>query len=138
MVELSMNSVPGRAEAIRPAGPRNTSRTCWPLGSMVMTASAPSVTATVEDLHVIPALPAASIAEALTSKPRTSWPAFARLAAIGPPMLPSPINPTTLMIVSSFAFLCWSEAQFLGAERGEVGGDGGFRYFGKSGRLPAG
>ena len=84
-------------------------------------------TATVAGFaRVIPALPAASIAAALTSNPRTSWPAFDEVGRHRPAHVAEPDKSNNAHDRFLVCFLCWREAQFLGAERGEVGGDGGF------------
>src|SRR5688572_11882949 len=68
---------------------------------MVTTASA-SLQASAADLaFLLPCWTARSRASALRSKARTSWPALARLAAMPPPMLPSPMN-ATRAILSTF------------------------------------
>src|SRR5690349_10821688 len=50
------------------------------------------------------------------------WPAFARLRAIGPPMAPSPMNPTLPAIVS-LRWLFWLDAtrDVDGEPRDEIG-----------------
>src|SRR5262245_1201707 len=64
---------------------------------MVITASA-SLHASAIDCTFVPP-PAASRAPAssLTSKPETAWPILTRFAAMGSPILPSPIKPTFAM-----------------------------------------
>ncbi len=65
---------------------------------MVMTTSAPAAAAAAEGATATPAARAATSAAALRSKPRTAWPALTRLAAMGAPMLPSPMNAMAAMM----------------------------------------
>src|SRR5688572_6660417 len=89
MVELSMRSVPGWTTSRSSA---QTDRTCSPAGSIVMTASAPARVSVAEAATTTPCSAAARQEAADRSKPATRQPAFTRLAAIGPPMLPSPMK----------------------------------------------
>ena len=91
-----MKSAPSLATGRRSA---QTARTCLAAGSMVMTTSAsPSRTAATAEGSIATPVPAAAAREASEmSKPTTGWPAFTRLAAIGPPMLPSPMKAMVLM-----------------------------------------
>ncbi len=69
-----------------------TEITCLPAGSMVMTTSAPFTAAAALSAIAAPSL-FAWLREASTrSKAITLWPALTRLAAIGPPILPRPMN----------------------------------------------
>ena len=94
MVEQSMNSVPCRACG---AMSFHTDSTCSPAGSMVTTTSAPSTVALALAAIWTPSLADASRDAGTTSKPAIWWPAFTRLAAIGAPILPKPINPMVAM-----------------------------------------
>ena len=106
MVELSTRSASFGARASTPSSPRYTARECSPLGSMVMTTSAPSSASFMVRNVCTPPSRAAAIAASLRSKPRTSWPAATRLADIGAPMWPRPIQVMVLMwCVLSW---CWS------------------------------
>jgi hypothetical protein len=89
-----------------------TARRIAPLGSMVMTTSAPAAASAA-----LAAVAAPSTVTPATSKPVTAWPAAARFAAIGAPMLPSPMNP----IFMALSLLL--ECQCLRAERQEHGRD---------------
>ncbi|SIN59326.1 Uncharacterised protein [Mycobacteroides abscessus subsp. abscessus] len=60
---------------------------------MVNTTSAPASTSAISSTTVTPVLSAAASASPERSKPRTVCPAATRLAAIGPPMFPKPIQP---------------------------------------------
>ncbi|VXD07536.1 hypothetical protein SPHINGOT1_80139 [Sphingomonas sp. T1] len=68
-----------------------------PAGNIVTIASAPSAASAADATGRQPAAFALASASALRSNARTSWPFFARLAAIPPPMLPSPMNPMRAM-----------------------------------------
>jgi hypothetical protein len=97
MVEQSMNSVPCRACGTISF---HTDSTCSPAGSMVTTTSALSTVALALATICTPSLAEASRDVATTSKPKTWPPALTRLAAIGPPMLPRPMNPMLAMFAS--------------------------------------
>ena len=93
-----MNSVPGAAACRMP--PPQTASVSLPAGSMVTTASA-SLAASVADATLVtPRASALAMLAATRSKPFTAWPFFTRLAAMGAPMLPSPMKPI-LAIASS-------------------------------------
>ena len=64
---------------------------------MVITTSTPSAASAALPTASMPSATAASIAACTTSKPFTLWPALSRLTAMGPPMLPSPMNPMSVM-----------------------------------------
>src|SRR6056297_2964672 len=95
--------------------PAETERRIAPLGSMVMTTSAPS---TASAPLVACATP--STVTPATSKPVTSWPAATRPAAIGAPRLPNPMNPI-FMARPPFSYL--SKLQAVAAQRQEHGRD---------------
>src|SRR3546814_4577590 len=65
--------------------------TCLPAGSIVTTASAPVTAAAAEAERLHPASTAFASAVSERSNAATSWPAFARYAAMPPPILPKPI-----------------------------------------------
>src|SRR3546814_7245819 len=65
--------------------------TCLPAGSIVTTASAPVTAAAAEAERLHPASTAFASAVSERSNAATSWPAFARFAAMPPPILPKPI-----------------------------------------------
>ena len=69
-----------------------TEITCLPAGSMVMTVSAPFTAAAALSAMVAPSLLAWFFEASTRSKAMTLWPALTRLAAIGPPILPRPMN----------------------------------------------
>jgi len=92
MVEESISSVPAAAAAITPWGAPYTSRTCAPAGSMVMTASAPTQAAPMVSAASPPSAESLPASGLTTSKPTTACRALTRLAAIGKPMLPRPMN----------------------------------------------
>src|SRR6056297_2124858 len=89
----------------------DTARRISPLGSMVMTTSAPCAASAAEAAARTP-----EGAGAARSNPVTSWPAAARFRAIGAPMFPNPMNPI-------FTVSPPSESQLVRPERREHGGD---------------
>src|SRR3990167_8471615 len=74
---------------------------------MVTMASAPVTASAADAAREHPASTARASASSLRSKARTSWPAFARFAAMPPPILPSPINAIFMSttLPHTFAFL---------------------------------
>src|SRR5688572_7888545 len=64
---------------------------------MVTTASASATASPADPAARHPRSPARSSAAAERSKARTSWPALARLAAMPPPILPSPMKPIRIL-----------------------------------------
>src|ERR1700733_267114 len=113
MVEQSINSVPCRACG---AMSFHADSTCSPPGSMVMTTSAPSTVPRALAAICTPSRADVSREPGTRSKPRTWPPVLMRLAAIGPPILPRPMNPIAAMFVSSLVI----ELQFQCADRFEV------------------
>jgi len=89
MVEQSMIRVP---LVITGTTSVKTDSTCLPAGSMVITTSAPCTAAT--ELSATPAPSALACARDASTRSNavTWWPALTRLAAIGPPILPRPMN----------------------------------------------
>src|SRR5271156_3704567 len=63
-----------------------------PAGNMVKIASAPSTAALALAAIATPLASAPARCASTRSKPMTAWPALTRLAAIGAPMLPRPMN----------------------------------------------
>src|SRR5580704_5020630 len=120
MVEQSMIRVP---LVIDGTTSFQTESTCLPAGSMVITTSAPFTEATALSAIAAPSLFAWSREAATRSKATTLWPALTRLAAIGPPILPRPMN--AMLVMLKFpplgAFLSRvAEYQFIGADFGKV------------------
>ncbi|OIQ69670.1 hypothetical protein GALL_487280 [mine drainage metagenome] len=89
-VEQSHSTAPLRIAGITSAA---TARRIAPFGSMVITTFAPRAASAALAALVTP-----SGIAAMVSKPATSCPALARLAAIGAPMLPNPMNPTFICV----------------------------------------
>jgi hypothetical protein len=75
-----------------------------PAGSIVTMASAPLHAAAIVAAAAPPRPVSLPASGATTSKPVTPWLAFTRLAAIGRPMLPSPIKPMRAMRGLPFDF----------------------------------
>src|SRR4051794_8376426 len=78
----------------------HTESTCLPAGSMVTTASASATASRTEPAITTPVSRAASQEAAARSKPATLCPALTRLAAIGSPLWPRPINAIVVMVRS--------------------------------------
>src|SRR5712691_1792748 len=119
MVEQSMISAP---LVIAGSISVHTERTCLPAGSIVITTSAPFTALTALSAITAPSAFACLREASTKSKPVTLSPALTRLAAIGPPMLPSPMN-AMLAMSSSLRSAClfyFVEYQFVGADFGEV------------------
>src|SRR3982075_1781845 len=100
-----------------------TETTCLPAGSIVITTSAAFTAAAALSAMAAPSA-FAWLREASTrSKPVTLSPALTRLAAIGPPMLPRPMNAMFAIALfpplQQFLF-CVIEHEFVGADVGEV------------------
>ena len=76
-----------------------TARRIAPLGSIVITRSARMIASAAEVALVIPSTMMPAV-----SKPVTQWPALIKLAAIGAPMLPRPINPICILASSNVNF----------------------------------
>ena len=103
MVEQSTTRAPAGKAASRSCPPlpaSQSARTCSPAGSMLMTTSQSATASRASPAAIQPAAIALATLSGIKSNTRTPCPALARLAAMGPPMLPSPINP---ILVISFA-----------------------------------
>ena len=96
-VLMSMRSAAGSRASAMPPGPRTASATCRPVGSMVITYSAPSAASRAAPASPAPCLTTVARADGLVSNARTRWPAFSRFRAIGAPITPTPMNPTLLI-----------------------------------------
>src|SRR3979490_1096985 len=119
MVEQSMISAPF---AIDGTTSFHTEITCLPAGSMVMTTSAPFTAATELSAIAAPSALACSREAPTKSNAITLSPALTRLAAIGPPMLPSPTNATLAMSNSlrSGVSIGFAKHEFVRADLCEV------------------
>src|SRR5215470_6327310 len=118
IVELSMISAPWPMAGTISF---HTDSTCLPAGSMVTTTSAPFTAPAAVSAITAPSL-FAWLREASTrSKATTLWPALTRLAAIGPPMLPRPMNAiVAISLVLPDTSLSLGESQLVRADSGEV------------------
>src|ERR1043166_6555133 len=96
MVEQSIISAPFAACGMTSL---HTETTCLPAGSMVMTTSASLTEAAALAAIATPSDLAWSSKPCTRSKPETLCPALTRLAAIGPPMLPSAMNAMCAMVL---------------------------------------
>ena len=70
---------------------------------MTATTSAPLTVCSIDPAAAPPASTSACIRSSDRSYPMTVWPAATRWRAIGPPMIPSPMNP---MVLTRSSFLC--------------------------------
>src|SRR6516162_4567880 len=70
----------------------HTDSTCLPAGNMVTTVSAPFTALAAVSAMAAPSLLACLRKPSTRSKATTLWPALTRLAAMGPPILPRPMN----------------------------------------------
>src|SRR5699024_1832124 len=107
MVELSINSVPSGAAAMTPPSPRYKSWTWLPAGNMEIMTSAWATASAALEATCAPCSCASSSCSLTRSNTTSCSPAWSRLAAIGPPMLPSPMNAIVPAIVSS----CYCSSQ---------------------------
>src|SRR4051794_7364532 len=118
MVEQSMISAPLAMCGMTSV---HTETTCLPAGSMVMTTSAPFTEPAELSAMAAPSAFACAREVSTRSNATTLWPALTRLAAIGPPILPRPMNAMLAMSISSgSAFLYLWEFQLIRADLGEV------------------
>jgi hypothetical protein len=97
MVELSMTSAPACTAGTMSL---QTDSTCLPAGSMVTTTSASATASRAEPATLTPSALACSQEAGTRSKPTTRCCALTRFAAIGPPILPRPMNAMLVMNVS--------------------------------------
>src|SRR6202008_2100384 len=119
MVEQSMISAP---VAIAGMTSVHTEITCLPAGSMVITTSAPFTELTELSAIAGPSAFACAREASTRSNATTLWPALTRLAAIGPPILPRPMNAMFAMSISSAESRLFvvREYQFVRADLGEI------------------
>ena len=99
---MSMYSVPDRALSTTPSGPSATASTSGESGSIVMTASALRTAAATLPAHRPPAASRLVADSGRREWPATSKPALTRLAAIGRPMMPRPMNATVRMFFAGW------------------------------------
>ena len=95
-----MISAPALAWAKTPSSPARTARTSGESGTMVATTSASATAPAMSFAPWPPAATSCSTRAGLRLYPVTSNPALTRLAAIGAPMMPSPINPIFVLMNS--------------------------------------
>ncbi len=108
MVEQSIRCVALASWANSPSLPKYTLFTWAAAGSIVInTSGAAWAKAWGEVKAIAPSATTESIAAWDKSKTDNWWPALIRLAAIGPPMLPSPKNPICMMS-SAVIYYCWT------------------------------
>ena len=98
---MSAIIVPLAAPARTPSAPLRIVRTIGPLGTIVITMSAPVAASFADAAAFAPSAAITCTASVTTSKTVTAKPAFIRLRTMGFPMIPSPINPMFFIIDSS-------------------------------------
>src|SRR3954453_20915634 len=97
MLEKSMTSVPGLAFSKTPPAPVSTSWTSGKSGTMTAATSASRTASPIDAAPRPPCSTSRSTAAGERLTPTTSNPASTRCAAIGPPMMPSPMKPIVVM-----------------------------------------
>ena len=103
LVDRSIYVVPGLAFAAMPCGPSATSSTMRGSGNEVITTSHPAATSATDLPAVAPSSVHAFTASGLRSNTTTSWLVFLMmLRHMGPPMLPTPMNPTFMSRLLGF------------------------------------
>src|SRR6516164_6117153 len=103
---------------------------------MVITISPAAAASAIVAAARPPCVRRVSALPATISKPVTWWPALARFAAIGAPILPSPIKPI-VAIVGILRSAASGEAELAVADRCKIRIDHIVAHFGERGRLPA-
>ena len=98
MLEKSMISAPARAWPNTPSSPARTFCTSGESGTIVATTSASRTASAMLAAPRPPAAASCSTRAGLRLYPVTSKPALTRLAAIGAPMMPSPMNPILVLM----------------------------------------
>src|SRR5215468_4280636 len=101
-----------------------------------MTISLPAAAARADAAAVPPFAARRSTASDTRSKPVTRCPALTRLAAIGAPILPSPINPIVAICWLPSESAASDEAKLSIADRREIRIDHVVGHFGEPRRLP--
>src|SRR5262245_28494381 len=94
MVDMQATMWPGLAPRMMPWAPMITDSACSVVSTMTMVRSTAAATASAEPATVAPFAFSGSVFDLSTSLTTSEKPALARLSAIGPPMAPSPMNPT--------------------------------------------
>ena len=97
IVDMSTQSFPGEAPSRTPPLPRYTISTCDDDGSIVTMRSAPRAASPAEPAAFAPAFTASSSAAGATSYAVTAKPFVTRLASMGRPMVPVPMNAIVMM-----------------------------------------
>ena len=90
---MSISTEPSAIASARPSSPSTAASTSGVSGTMVMTMPAARPTSAGEAATVTPSARSASAFAAVRLKAMTGKPAFARLRAIGAPMMPVPTTP---------------------------------------------
>src|SRR6185369_1750613 len=96
IVDMSTTSVPAAAPSATPAGPKRTASTSGVSETMVITTSLAAATAAGLSRRWTPRSSNSAARPGVRFQALTSKPARAALAAIAPPIVPSPTNPTCI------------------------------------------
>ena len=100
---MSITTDPSDAPSRTPFWPRIAASESAESGTIVMTVGVAAATSAADDAGFAPSPTTSSIAVPTTSYTVSEYPAFIRLRAIGRPIIPSPIKPTSpLGILFSF------------------------------------
>lgn len=94
MVDMHSTICPALAPRMMPCAPMITDSACSVVSTMTMVRSTAAATACAEAATSQPLAFRGSVFAASMSFTTSAKPAFTRLSAIGPPMAPSPMNPT--------------------------------------------
>ena len=98
-VERSAKIVPVTTPWMIPSTPRATASTSFGPGNEVRISSLSRATSRGLSIHFAPSVRCGAAASRRTSLTMRRWPALMRLRAIGPPMLPSPMNPMRMTVL---------------------------------------
>ena len=99
MVLMSITRPPRCMPAAMPSAPSATCSTCCGSGSIVTTISLAAPTSFGLAAAFAPAATRRATASGLRSYTVSAWPPFSTLSAIGPPITPSPMNPTLMSML---------------------------------------
>ena len=110
IVDMSAKSCPRVTPSIRPSLPSATSSTSGEFGSMAMMTSDWAATSFGLEAALAPAPTSSCTGPWLRLWTTSGYPALSKFLAMGRPMIPSPINPTTCAMVTSWG-PNWEELQ---------------------------
>ena len=125
MVDMQSTMCPGLAPRMMPCAPMITDSACSVVSTMTMVRSTAAATACAETATSAPSAFNGSVFALSMSCTTSAKPAFARLSAIGPPMAPSPMNPTLPAMLFSLAGRLHAAGDVDGEAGDEIGVGGG-------------